>query len=433
MPADDPPAYSPPSYASTIYTPLVQSNTIRVLTLYPAISHDAEVQCGLLSTEISTCQELEQSYAALSYVWGNLSDPRFVYVNEQEVYIGRNLFEALRHLRRRDRPIRLWADTLCIKQIDITERNHQVYRMRNIYSSALETVIYLGDDDRSNTASSAWNLLERQSEWALNRNGNEDMKLPSTLEENLIHFRGEVAYVELSVLQRPWFLRVWVLQEVVVSRKVSIQCGHRRIPWNDFCNVVLLNPRYHDRCGYSMQAIERVDIVRDMFKARCAYQESHDLARLRPSWHTNVTNYGSRSAHIIDMLVRARQLEASDPRDKIFALLGISTNVDVDNRLVAVDYGKSTAEVQTDLACYLIEEHKSLDMLSYVDHSINGFSSLFSFGQAEALPSWVPDWDAGQVARWQRLKAMHAYDINGDSLPLGTASPIIPIILSFFE
>ncbi|KAK1655022.1 hypothetical protein BDP81DRAFT_417110 [Colletotrichum phormii] len=107
MPADDPPAYSPPSYASTIYTPLVQSNTIRVLTLYPALSHDAEVQCGLLSTEISTCQELEQSYVALSYVWGNLSDPQLVYVNDQEVYIGRNLFKALRHLRRRDRPIRL--------------------------------------------------------------------------------------------------------------------------------------------------------------------------------------------------------------------------------------------------------------------------------------------------------------------------------------
>ncbi|KAK1711735.1 heterokaryon incompatibility protein-domain-containing protein [Colletotrichum lupini] len=364
MSGEDPPAYSPPSYASTIYTPLAQSDVVRVLILYPAITHDAEIQCELLSTEISTCQELEQSYIALSYVWGDQSDPQLVYVNNHEVYIGRNLSEALRHLRRRGYPIRLWADALCINQDDVAERNDQVHQMRNIYSSALETVIYLGEDDGSNTTSSAWNFLERQSEWALNEDGNEDTQLPSTLEEDLIYFRGDVADVELSVLNKAWFLRVWVLQEVVVSKKVSIQCGHRRVPWNDFCKTLLLNPRYHDRYGYSMQAIERVDIVRDMFQARCAYQESHGLVHLRPSWHANVTNYGGRSAHIIDMLVRARQLEASDPRDKIFALLGISTNVDLDNRLIAVDYSKSQAEVQTNLARYIMEEHKSLDILS---------------------------------------------------------------------
>ncbi|KAK1701766.1 heterokaryon incompatibility protein-domain-containing protein [Colletotrichum acutatum] len=430
---DDPPAYSPPSYASTVYTPLAHSDVVRVLALYPAITHDAEIQCELLSTEISTCQELEQSYVALSYVWGDLSDLQLVYVNDHEVYIGRNLSEALRHLRRRDRPIRLWTDALCINQNDIAERNHQVHQMRNIYSSALETVIYLGDHDGSNTTTSAWNFLERQSEWALNKDGNEDTQLPFTLEEDLIYFRGDVADVELSVLKKAWFLRVWVLQEVVVSKKVSIQCGHRRVPWNDFCKLILLNPRYHDRYGYSMQAIERVDIVRDMFQARCAYQESHNLAQLRPSWHTHVTNYGGRSAHIIDMLARARQLEASDPRDKIFALLGISTNVDLDNRLMAVDYGKSKVEVQTDLARYIMEEHKSLDILSYVIHSINGLSSLRSFGQADALPSWVPDWDASQVTRGQRLMAMHAAELNEDSLPLDPASPIVPTILTYLS
>ncbi|KAF4785924.1 heterokaryon incompatibility [Colletotrichum scovillei] len=416
-----------------MYTPLAHSDVVRVLTLYPAITHGSKVQCELLATEISTCQELEQSYVALSYVWGDQKDPQPVYVNGHEVFIGRNLSEALRHLRRRDRPIRLWADALCINQNDIAERNHQVHQMRNIYSSAMETVIYLGEDDGSNTTSSAWNFLERQSEWALDEDGNEDTQLPSTLEEDLIYFRGDVADVELSVLKKAWFLRVWVLQEVVVSKKVSIQCGRRRVPWNDFCKLILLNPRYHDRYGYSMQAIERVDIVRDMFQARCAYQESHDLVQLRPSWHTKVTNYGGRSAHIIDMLARARQLEASDPRDKIFALLGISTNVDLDNRLMAVDYGKSKAEVQTDLARYIMEEHKSLDILSYVDHSINGLSSLHGFGQADALPSWVPDWDASQAARGQRLMAMYAAELSEDSLPLDPASPIVPTILSYLS
>ncbi|OHE97089.1 hypothetical protein CORC01_07530 [Colletotrichum orchidophilum] len=436
MSADKLPAYSPPTFVSTIYAPLVHPDAIRVLILYPAVRHDAEIQCRLLSTEISTCQELNESYVALSYVWGDLSDPQLVQVNGQGVYIGSNLSEALRHLRRRDRPIRLWADALCINQYDIAERNHQVHQMRNIYSSAFETIIYLGSDDGSNTTFSAWNFLERKSEWALDKNGNEDFKLPSALEENTIHFRGDLADVEISVLKQSWFLRVWVLQEVVVSRKVSVQCGHRRIPWNDFCKIILLNQRYHDRYGYSLRAADRVNIVRDMFQARCAYQESHDMAHLRPSWHTSVTNYGGRSAHIIDMLVRARQLEASDPRDKIFALLGISTSVDADNKLVAVDYDKPNAKVQADLARYMMEENMSFDMLSYVNHSVNVYSSLKGCDEAGTLPSWVPDWDGSQVARNLKLTKV-TDDVEWEWEPLsGTATAtnvICPTILSYLE
>jgi hypothetical protein len=82
---------------------------------------------------------------------------------------------------------------------------------------AIETVIYL-EDAIGNTCSSAWNCLERHSSWAMDDNRNIDRNRPFRQEERL-DFRGDLDDVENTVLSRVWFRRVWVFQEVVVSKK----------------------------------------------------------------------------------------------------------------------------------------------------------------------------------------------------------------------
>ncbi|KAF9872085.1 het domain protein [Colletotrichum karsti] len=377
------------AYSPDIYSSLSHPDSIRILHLLPVEEDDAEIRGELVSTRISDCQDARNSYITLSYVWGHRMSPEPININGEQFSVRQNLFDALQNLRHTNQSIRLWADAICIDQVNLKERNHQVQQMRDIYASSTETIIYLGNDDGSNTSLSAWNFLERQSEWSLNDKGDKDYERPSDLEENLTSFRGEISDVENSVLIQPWFLRVWVLQEVVVSKLVSIQCGRRRIPWDDFCNALLSNPRYHDQYGFSLRAKEKVDIVRDMFQARCAYQESHDLHHLRPTWHSRVISYGSRSDDIVEMLTRARQLEASDPRDKVFALLGISTNVDLDDARLSVDYDKPVAQVYADFARYVMETTQSLAILSY-----SMFMSPFT-----NIPSWAPDWNRSMMAR----------------------------------
>ncbi|CAI0644326.1 unnamed protein product [Colletotrichum noveboracense] len=226
-----------------IYSQLPHSDSVRILILLPADDPDAELQGTLSTTRLSDCQNEDTSYVTLSYVWGQQKHTGLVRIDERYLQIGENLFDALRHLRRRDKSLRLWADALCINQFNLEERNHQVQNMRDIYASSTETVIYLGNDDGGTTNLSAWNLLERLSIWALNDQGNKDFDRPSKLQQSLTKFKGSIEDVEIAVLSQPWFSRVWVLQEVVVSKAVSIQCGPRGIPWNDFCKIILLQPR----------------------------------------------------------------------------------------------------------------------------------------------------------------------------------------------
>uniref|UniRef100_L2FDP2 Heterokaryon incompatibility n=1 Tax=Colletotrichum fructicola (strain Nara gc5) TaxID=1213859 RepID=L2FDP2_COLFN len=390
-------AEAPLTTIPDIYFPLPHSDSIRILILLPADRIDAELQGSLIPTRLSDCEDEHASYVTLSYVWGRKTNSGTAKINGQQLPIGRNISDALRHIRRRDKPIRVWADAICIDQLNVNERNHQVQQMRDIYASSSETIIYLGNDNGRATSHCAWNFLERNSEWALDNDGNKDFDRPARLENSLTTFKGTIQDVEASVLSYTWFSRVWVLQEVVVSKLVSIRCGRRGVPWDDFCKSLLLYSGYYRQYDLTIQSRERLDIVQEMFQARCAYQATHDLRHLRPQWYSQVANYRAPSDDITEMLTRARQLEASDPRDKVFALLGISANINLDDKKLAVDYSKPPAQVYADLARFVMTTSESFDMLSHVNHFVR-FQPFFASPYGW-LPSWVPDWNRSEAAR----------------------------------
>ena len=374
------------------HLPLLEADAIRILVLDPSEDFEVDLKGQFEHISLSGIND-ENDYVAISYVCGELEEYQDeIYIGAGNggeyptISIGPNLTSALRHLRKKDQPVRLWVDAICINHADLTERDNQVNRMRAIFSSAHETVIFLGDEG-GNTGRSAWNLLERNSEWAMNERGERDYNLPA-LREELIEFRGNLEDVEIDVLGRPWFQRVWTFQEVVVSKSVSIQCGHRRIAWDDFCKTLLLNPRYHDRYGRSLRWDNRIETVRDIFHTRCIYQETHGHGNPRPSWYPLVDNYKESSINVLHTLRMARPLQAQDPRDKIYALMGISTGIDLRNPLIAIDYSKPYEDVHMDFARYIMESSNSYDLLSCL------YEDAFTFHEKppRTLPSWVPDW-----------------------------------------
>ncbi|KAJ4324537.1 hypothetical protein N0V84_003816 [Fusarium piperis] len=359
------------------YDPL-EAGSIRLLFLLEGDDDDDDLECALIHVELSDVGE----YTALSYVWGGQSNPCAIYIGDQYLWVTANLDNALRHLRRRDHPVWLWVDALCIDQSNTEERNHQVQQMCQIYESARDTVVYLGDQTGGNTGYSAWNFLERNSTWALNEFREKDYTLP-TVVEDLVDFRGDIHDVYRDVLTRPWFSRAWVFQEVVVSREVIVQCGSRGIDWNDFCKLVILGKRAHDRYGLSLQQQDLSHSLRRIWQARVAFHLSKGQERHLPDWYTQTLNSHDATADILSMLTRARHLIASDPRDKIFALLGISTGFDW-KAFNTINYATPTPEVYTKFARDLITTRKDYRLLSYLDKASNIHLRL--------MPSWVPSW-----------------------------------------
>lgn len=169
-------------------------------------------------------------YEALSWCWGQEVKDRAIRILEGTKYyrlaVTRDLTLALKYLRHPHEARILWIDALCINQENHEERNHQVQMMSLIYSGAKQACIWLGEDtDDSTTAIGFINEIMRL----------ENFDTISEKRENASKWQSL-----LLLMQRPWFSRRWVVQEIALARSATIYCGNDEIPWTNFAVAVEL-------------------------------------------------------------------------------------------------------------------------------------------------------------------------------------------------
>lgn len=308
------------------------------------------LQCSLIHTTLSQCEdEIIDHYTALSYVWGDATDTRTLWVNESPVQVTANLYAALNDLQDEIRVLRLWADALCINQKDDEEKSWQVMMMDKIYKLAHHTVIYLGP---LTVASEA--LLKALA----SRTGTKEEVILCDLD------RSAIDSGRLDLLRRPWFNRVWVLQELVLARDPWVQCGKLRLRWNRIYDFL------YPTAEPQSSSMSREDMtLSGMQKFRNLYHASLFSETPKPD--------------LLDFVVSRRGLGVSDGRDMIFAHIGLAS--DLPDPRIAVDYKKPCVRVYKDFALYVMEKFNDISITSHIE-------DIPPEQRMQGLPSWVPDW-----------------------------------------
>ena len=176
-------------------------NQIRVIDILPGTAEDA-MRCTLVTIQ----RDCKEPYRALSYAWGDVAPTHCILVNDKQFWIHKNLFEALKNIRKAEETVRLWTDRMCINQDNVAERNVQVQNMGKTYAGAEEVLIWLG----STTSEGA---LEDVCYVAKNL---------STLSDQELHGKSPSI---LHVLSQPWFKRLWVIQEATLAQKATVLLG----------------------------------------------------------------------------------------------------------------------------------------------------------------------------------------------------------------
>ncbi|PQE14256.1 hypothetical protein CJF31_00006829 [Rutstroemia sp. NJR-2017a BVV2] len=146
-------------------------------------------------------------YEALSYTWGGSDKSCSISIGRQNLPVTENLYKALLHLQDRSLERILWIDALCIDQENLEERGQQVQLMSKIYSKAARVLIWLGE-----TAHESDKALETIRIIAEDNSTN---SLKDTATQQAV----------LALLERSWFQRIWVLQEVAAARQILVICG----------------------------------------------------------------------------------------------------------------------------------------------------------------------------------------------------------------
>lgn len=196
------------------------ADEIRMLVLMPAEDPSAP-----LVMRMAHCpMHCEVNYYALSYTWGDPQPLSEVIVNGPRMTVRQNLEKALRALRLPKNEAVWWIDAVCINQFDTVKRNREISRISEIYDSAAIVICYVGDpDDDSHLAldlvkdlQEPMMRLDKDDNWQV---GKEERVTP----ERLPRLRAAL----YRFLMRPYFRRVWVLQEVAASSLPAIACDYR--------------------------------------------------------------------------------------------------------------------------------------------------------------------------------------------------------------
>lgn len=369
-----------------LYLPLDSTRDyIRLLVLHPGQGTE-DIDCSLPVVSL----EREPSYAALSYTWGTpfrrsasvwsyrgmvqylrewaeqyrTRIPTIV-IDKHRVPVTPNLRSALQHLRHPSLPLVIWVDAVCINQNDNEEKEHQVTLMRKIYTQAKTTFVWLGpaaDDSEKaiNFIASTDNIKVADPKLRI-----EDISPPWDALQ--------------ALFARSWWSRVWVIQEVLLSKHIIAKCGHQEIPFETFSRLAFKEHLLRRR-------MRNDSTFEDQYKTTSRWTfipPTIPFYKILANWpFTRNEVQIVKGLSFWEAIKATLSFSSTMPRDKVYGILGLCTPYD--REAVKVDYTqqKTDGQVYKDAVEYVITSQNHLQPLQFVQASSR---------KTMDLPSWVPD------------------------------------------
>jgi hypothetical protein len=379
------------------YLPLKNPRTIRLLKLVP--NKLEGVVYELLHVDINRALP----YVAISYTWGHPNDRTCIKVGEEYLEISRNLEEPLAYHRIEHSDICLWADSICINQSDLVERSSQIRLMKSIFERAEWVSAWLGPATPETDLA-----IEKVGEWHRYIEGLKELHdydheavITAVLQaSNILHGpSGSPTYKAWSAIQhlcqRSWWSRAWIIQEATTPKPLRIHCGTAQfVNFEAFTSVNFIARTIMNQPG--------LHVVKHFDRGETNQLFMLQFARIRNS-----------SPTFLQLLQLFRRCECTNPRDRVYAALGILSEVaKVD---IIPDYSRKVEDVYLDVVRYVLKHYPEghrLDFLGYVMRSKNNFRDRnLSEGW---MPSWSPDWRVRIVGDTVPTLFHQDYEIHRD-------------------
>lgn len=370
---------------SPIYNPLDASTCqIRLLTLTPSKYDDDDISCRLSVVELRSSPTPE--YEALSYLWGDPSPKFTITVNGHPFAIGHNLYIALCYLRHRRTPRTLWIDALCINQKDSTEKDCQIRQMGAVYLNASEVLVWFGESDTD--IDKAMDMLSDMEgkvdvsklDWYYDNSEPQLDWYAATIYDKRVHPGLN------KLFNRPWFSRIWVVQEVSLSQRAPIiHCGKRYISFK-----LLWDLKHH--LGLPSVYGDSVQKALGLNMETCS-----EMRNFGARWNKSASLLSNADEKLLQHFLQfTSSRECTEPRDRVFGLLGLLSPEFVLAHFP--DYNEPVAKIYK-RTMKLLLAHGGIRWLQYAKNA-----KMFD------LPSWCidfsTDWlknDRGFLGGWESL------------------------------
>lgn len=291
------------------YTPLNTATAeIRVM-LIDQTSELSEIVCTLQTIPLASASP----FYALSYVWGDGNDMQVIKLDGERVKTRKNLCDFIRSLRVAIQgPIKIWVDYLCINQDDLDERAAQVAMMGQIYSRADSVYAWLGPSTAD--AERIFDFVEQS----------KIQRLAGETYWKIYMSDPTISDAFDDLLRRPYWTRLWILQEIVLAKRLWLFSGSRYISWDDL-HFVLAGTKGSGSLYYARNSSQETTRLLQYLKESRDSPSALSLSSLVHKFHT---------------------AQCHDGRDKIYGLLSLAHQDTT--RHVKVDYRSPLLQVLLD-------------------------------------------------------------------------------------
>ncbi|KAI1034595.1 hypothetical protein LB504_004597 [Fusarium proliferatum] len=344
----------------------IEDASIRLVRILP--ERKTMIKCEIIHVSL----EQPPPYKAISYTWGDTGDTRKIEIEGCLIPIAVSLHGALQALRKKQSSVLVWADALCINQKDRDERSQQVQLMPFIYSNADSVAIWLGPEENDSTRAASF--LDAIATTGEPFGSSNISKLLAAGAEN-----GDLLAV-VSLFGREYWRRLWVVQEVFNAKRIMVHCGSTRLEWKKYQSASVL---------FSQRRGELIFNNKDQLKRRLAtspdqFSYVQTLIYQGPASLPDLKFHMSDAEEaLLQVLRTCRRKLASDPRDKLYGILGVlPASIREEFR---ADYNLSVKDVYTEIVDFLLKTTEKLDIICEAIH--------FPVHTSTAnLPTFVPDW-----------------------------------------
>ena len=251
-------------------------------------------------------------YEAVSYCWLDPNDKTGIVVNDEPLQIPTSAYRVIQRFREPKTKRFLWIDAVCINQADFRERGYQVTMMGDIYANATQTLVWLGEeDDRTGLALEMCHTINTIA--APHRHSGQEA-FESRLTDIPIPEGFDISVLD-TIFDRRWFRRMWIFQEMLLSRDRVCHIGKHTFEWNV---ALTAGAWYHKKLVADSQIRRKLRSRTDLSfysgvqlcNSLLSQEDYLSGTEFRPPLHT--------------LLTLTKYLEASDSRDKIYALLSMT-------------------------------------------------------------------------------------------------------------
>ena len=320
----------------------------------------SELRCELIHVPLSSAPD----YEAISYCWGRDPPSKTIVVNGQRLVVLASVYDVLhyRHSFWTDRL--LWIDSICINQEKHDEKEAQIPLMRQIFSQATRVLAWLGDME------DAWSARLAVLKLIPGRVG---LSLESILQQDSPVTKGSTRGLHFlaELFCKPWFNRIWVVQEVALAKSVHIVFGRICMNWNTLVPAIRII--FHPTIVGSFYTLKAPSFIIPFSSLSNALKTASFRDKIQDGKPDSLTS----------IMAQSSSFEASLDHDRIYALLGLT---DKSGSRILPSYSKPVQEVYTDVMRLLLQMDDPLSVLAMAGIGMKRNPKL------KDLPSWVLDW-----------------------------------------